>query len=159
MWGQGPGDPGPDVCPLVGRARAWGFSLQILGVPNHVYCSAGGQCSGPACLRAGASLMVGELDPAIAGCVSAVVLGLLSTHWLVRLVLRPEPAHWWVGPSPRGFWGLCLPTGGWTCVLVSLAAGPCVPWVSCLHSDMWGQVLSHLVDRAMSSGGCCFRKS
>ena len=52
---------------------------------------------GPSCPRSGAGLLVVGLGPAPAGFRAEVVLGLVSAHWWVRLVLRLEQACFWAG--------------------------------------------------------------
>ena len=49
---------------------------RALGIPELVFWPAGGQARAQG------------------------VLGLVPTHWWVRLVLELMPAHWWAGPVP-----------------------------------------------------------
>ena len=78
--------------PLVGVANSWHSWL-----------------SGWWCSKACVGLLVGELGPPMAGRGAEVVLGLVSTHLCVKLVLRLEQTWLRVVPGPRAFWGLCLP--------------------------------------------------
>lgn len=50
-----------------------------------------------------------------------------------------------------------LVDGAWA--LGSLAGGPGGSWVYCLCTGAWGQVLGHLMGRAMSRGVCGLRGS
>ena len=57
-------------------------------------CSTAGQVWGPSNTRAGSGLMVGRLDPVMGSSRAAVVLGLLSAYWWVRLALGLEQDSW-----------------------------------------------------------------
>lgn len=59
----------------------------------------------------GARLLAGGMCLYTACCGDAVVMGL-------RL------GYWWAVLGPRGTWGYCWPTDGWSLVLGSLAMGP-----------------------------------
>lgn len=65
--------------------------------------SADGQDQFLAYPRDVAGPLVGGLGPAMAGCRAAVVQGLVSAHWYMRLVLRLVQTLWCVGLGPRGF--------------------------------------------------------
>ena len=71
--------------------------------------------------------------------VLIAILLIVFVCWWVRLVPGLEQAHWRVGPEPGGFWGWCLPTGGWSWVPESLAGGPWGSRVWCLHTGLWGR--------------------
>ena len=79
--------------------------------------------------RAGVGLPMGRAQ-------AQRVLGLVPTHWWVRLVPRLEPAGLWVRPGPRVFWSWCLPTIEWIWVSGFLAARLWGSWVYCLHTGV-----------------------
>lgn len=61
----------------------------------------------------------------MAGCGAEVVLGLrLSLGCVHLLVCESAPEARAGSVVGRGFWGWCLPTGGWNWVPVSAATGP-----------------------------------
>lgn len=61
--------------------------------------------------RASASLLVGGLGPAMAGCGATVVLGQVSAHWWVRAGSKARACSW-VGESGNRVSWLVLPNGG-----------------------------------------------
>ena len=88
--------------PLVGVANSWYSWL-----------------SGWWCSKACVGLLVGELGPTMAGHGAEVVLGLVSTHLCVKLVLRLEQTWWRVVPGPRDSGACAYPTVGQSWVLLS----------------------------------------
>ena len=51
------------------------------------------------------------------GCRMFILLHLVSDYWSVSLVQRLEQDFWRAQPWPSEFYGWCLPTGMWKCVL------------------------------------------
>ena len=137
----------------------WGWILLAEGLKrSQSRCwPAGGWGHSPVGSRASASLLVGGLGPAMAGCGATVVLGQMSAHWWLRLVPRLELAHGWVSPGHRVSWGWCLPTGRQSWVLGvsgcrALGVLGLVPVLWCI-----GLGPGPFADRAMSRGSCGFR--